>query len=166
MDPADAMRKRFGRFFAWTFVVATVLMVGLFWVEARVPQAPTPRSAPAPVSLASAGSSFDIHEALLLATAAALIAALASLLALGIGLPLARFKARRERMRAEVNAALKLQENINRLAARRNAVWSKGIDFQAAVMPPPSGDTEGGRLARLAGYRRQAGVGRRIAPDT
>lgn len=33
MDSPVVVRKRYQRFFAWTFVFATMLALGMFWVE-------------------------------------------------------------------------------------------------------------------------------------
>jgi predicted PurR-regulated permease PerM len=37
MDSPAEMRKRYQRFFAWSFVLATMLALGLFWMELAFP---------------------------------------------------------------------------------------------------------------------------------
>ncbi len=138
MDSALAVRKRYQRFFAWTFVVATILALGLFWVELAFPPPPVPAAAPAAAAAGTVNpGAFDLQDLQLLAVVAALVAALASLAGLVIATPLAWLETRRERTRAAIDSALKLQDRIDRLAAARAAAWPGGRASQ------PSGHLQG-----------------------
>ncbi|CAN7593544.1 hypothetical protein LJR130_004380 [Variovorax sp. LjRoot130] len=123
MDSPVVVRKRYQRFFAWTFVFATMLALGMFWVELAFPPPPVPPAVPAGTVNPSA---FDLHDLQLLVVVAALVAALASFAGLVIATPLAWLEIRRERTRAAIESALKRQDRIDRLAAARVANWPGG----------------------------------------
>ncbi|MBT2325220.1 hypothetical protein J7E62_23090 [Variovorax paradoxus] len=128
MDSPVVVRKRYQRFFAWTFVLATIVALGLVWVELAFPPPPVPAVAPAAAAAATAPnpSDFDLHDLQLLVTVAALVAALASFAGLVITTPLAWLEVRRERTRAAIETALKRQDRIDRLAAARVSNWPGG----------------------------------------
>jgi hypothetical protein len=124
MDSPVVVRKRYQRFFAWTFVLATVLAFGLFWVELAFPPPPVPATAPAAAAAGTVDpNAFDLRDLQLLVMVAALIAALVSFAGLVIATPLAWIEIRRERTRAAIESALKRQDRIDRLAAARIANW-------------------------------------------
>ncbi|WP_076998590.1 hypothetical protein [Variovorax sp. KK3] len=127
-SPAAAVHKRYQRFFAWTFALATVLAAVLIWIEMAFP--PQPFVYPAPPAAAggtAAGVPFDSHDFQLLVTVAAMIAALVSLIGLVVSAPLAWRDARRVRSDAAVELALKRQDHINWLAAERAGAWPGNV---------------------------------------
>jgi hypothetical protein len=127
MNSPVAVRRRYQRFFAWAFVLATMLTLGLFWVELAFPPPPVPDTPPAAAAAGAVNvNGFDVRDLQLLVTAAALVAALASFVGLVIATPLAWLAARRERTRAAIESALKRQDRIDRLAAARIANWPGG----------------------------------------
>lgn len=120
MDSPAAVHKSYQRFFAWTFVLATVLALALIWVELAFPPAPSPPPMTAP---APAAGEFNLHELQLLLTVAALIAAFASLAGLAVTTPLAWLDRRKARARAALELALKRQDHINWVAAEHTGTW-------------------------------------------
>ena len=143
-SPAAAAHKRYQRFFAWTFVLATLLAATLIWIELAFP--PDPWVYPAPPSAAStpAAPGFDLHDFQLLVTVGALIAAAVSLIGLVVAAPLAWLDARKARAQAAVELALKRQDRINWLAAERAGAWPSGI----TSTPRMRGGRVHGRLPR------------------
>jgi hypothetical protein len=130
MDSPAEVRKRYQRFFAWTFVLATLLALGMFWVEVAYPPSPLLTSAPAG-ALGADVNAFDLHDLQLLVAVVALVAALASFAGLVVTTPLVWLEVRRERTRAAIEAALHRQDRINWLAGTRAASWRDGIAHQA-----------------------------------
>jgi len=129
MDSPAAVHKSYQRFFAWTLVLATVLVCALVWVELAFPPPP----APLPTTLpAAAAGEFDLHDLQLLLTVAALIAAFVSLAGLIVTTPLAWLDRRRARVRAALELALKRQDHINWVAAEHTGAWP------APARPPQS----------------------------
>jgi hypothetical protein len=127
MNSPVVVRKRYQHFFAWTCVLATILALGLFWVELAFPPPPVPAAAPAAAAAGTVNpNAFDLHDLQLLVMVAALVAALASFAGLVIATPLAWLEIRRERTRAAIESALKRQDRIDRLAAARIANWPGG----------------------------------------
>jgi hypothetical protein len=127
MDSPVVVRKRYQRFFAWMFVLATILALGLFWLELAFPPPPVPATAPAAAAAGTVNpNAFDLRDLQLLVMVAALIAALVSFAGLVIATPLAWLEIRRERTRAAIESALKRQDRIDRLAAARIANWPGG----------------------------------------
>lgn len=114
MDSSAEVHKRHQRLFAWSLVLATMLALGLFWVEVAFPHSPEPAVA-ATETLNPSG--FALHDLQLLVAVAALVAALASFAGLLIATPLAWLEIRRERRRAAIESALKRQDHV-RIAAR------------------------------------------------
>jgi hypothetical protein len=128
MDSPVEVRKRYQHFFGWTFVLATMLALVLFWVELAFPPPPVPAAAPAAAAAGTVNpNAFDLHDLQLLVMVAALVAALASFAGLVIATPLAWLEIRRERTRAAIESALKRQDRIDRLAAARIANWPGGM---------------------------------------
>ena len=119
MDSPAAVHKSYQRFFAWTFVLATVLAFVLVWVELAFP----PWPAPPPMTVPSTSSGFDLHDLQLLLTVAALIAAFISLAGLIVTTPLAWLDRRKTRARAALELAFKRQDHINWVAAERADTW-------------------------------------------
>ena len=127
MDSLVVVRKRYQHFFAWAFALATILALGLFWVELAFPPPPVPAAAPAAAAAGTVNpNAFDLHDLRLLVMVAALVAALASFAGLVVATPLAWLEVRRERTRAAIESALKRQDRIDRLAAARIANWPGG----------------------------------------
>ncbi|OUL98183.1 hypothetical protein A8M77_32770 [Variovorax sp. JS1663] len=121
------MHKSYQRFFAWTFVLATVLAATLIWIELAFPPEPWVYPAPASAAAAPAAAGFDLRDFQLLVTVAALIAAIVSLIGFVVTAPLAWFDARKGRSQAAVELALKRQDHINWLAAERAGTWPSSL---------------------------------------
>ncbi|VTU35648.1 hypothetical protein [Variovorax sp. RA8] len=119
MDSPTAVHKSYQRFFAWTFVMATVLAFVLVWVELAF----FPSPAPPPMTVRPTAGGFEMHDLQLLLTVAALIAAFVSLGGLIVTTPLAWLDRRKARARAALELAFKRQDHINWLAAERTDSW-------------------------------------------
>jgi hypothetical protein len=120
MDSPAPVHHSYQRFFAWTFLLAMVLVFALVWIELAFPPSPAPRLTAVP---AAAAGEFDLRDLQLLLTVTALIAAFASLTGLVVTTPLAWIARRRARVRAAVELALKRQDHINWLAAEHTGAW-------------------------------------------
>lgn len=131
MDSEATLRKRYQRFFAWSFALTTLLALGMFWAEATFSQVLPVASALAPAS--NDPGSFDLYGLRLLIVIAALVAALASFAGLFITTPLAWIAVRRERRRAAIETAFKRQDRVSRPAALRGEAFrSSGISSATA----------------------------------
>lgn len=129
-SPAE-MRKRYQRFFAWAFVLATGLALGLFWAELAFPPAPVPAISPAAAAAGNVNPyDFDLHDLQLLVAAAAVVAALACFTGLVIATPLAWLEARRKRRRAAIESALRRGDDIDGRIAARSVELREGEGFQ------------------------------------
>jgi hypothetical protein len=118
MDSPAAVLKSYQRFFAWTFMLATMLAFVLVWVELAFSPLPAP-----PMTVRATAGGFDLHDLQLLLTVAALIAAFVSLAGLIVTTPLAWLDRRKTRARTALELALKRQDHINWLAAGRTDSW-------------------------------------------
>jgi hypothetical protein len=118
MDSPAAVLKSYQRFFAWTFMLATMLAFVLVWVEFAFSPLPAP-----PMTVRATAGGFDLHDLQLLLTVAALITAFVSLAGLIVTTPLAWLDRRKARARTALELALKRQDHINWLAAGRTDSW-------------------------------------------
>jgi hypothetical protein len=119
MDSPTAVHQSYQRFFAWTFVLATVLAFVLVWVELAF----SPSSAPPPMTVGPMAGGLDLRDLQLLLTLGALIAAFVSLAGLIVTTPLAWLDRRKARARTALELAFKRQDHINLLAAGRTDSW-------------------------------------------
>jgi membrane protein implicated in regulation of membrane protease activity len=160
MDSPAEMRKRYQRFFAWAFVLATILALGLFWAELAFPPAPVPAVAPAAAAAGTVNpNDFDLHDLQLLVAVAALVAALVSFAGLVIATPLAWLEVRRERTRAAIESALKRQDGIDGRIAARSADLRDGEGFRMR-------STGHGRLTRRQAETRGSPLGEATAVNS
>ena len=117
-SPAD-VHKRYLRFFAWLFVLATIVALSLFGAAVFFPPMPLPPYAPAVSVLDIVG--FDGDDLRLLTAVAALIATLAF-----AGLVIATLQTwlevRRARTRAAVESAVRQQERLGRRLRAQAAI--------------------------------------------
>jgi hypothetical protein len=120
MDSPAPVHKSYQRFFAWTFMLAMVLVSALVWIELAFLPSPAPPLTAVPAVVASA---FDLHDLQLLLIVSALFAAFASLAGLIVTTPLAWIDRRRARVRAALELAFKRQDHINWLAAEPTGAW-------------------------------------------
>lgn len=124
MDSSAEVHKRHQRLFAWSLVLATMLALGLFWVEVAFPHSPEPAVA-ATETLNPSG--FALHDLQLLVAVAALVAALASFAGLLIATPLAWLEIRRERRRAAIESALKRHDPMRIAASATDLQDGEGL---------------------------------------
>lgn len=95
---ATGVRGRYLKFFAWSAVIATILVLGFFGMEVLLPPETTPPYASAASS--GEGMGFDAHDLQVLAMVASLVVAFASYIGLGITGMLNSLDARKERIEA------------------------------------------------------------------
>lgn len=111
MRPRASARKTYRRAFAWMFVLATIIGLGLVWAALAFP--------PAQLFLAQSTPAmpgdFD-REDLNILTALAASLALIALVGLFVTMPVTWRERRKERRQARVEAALRLSEDRARRA--------------------------------------------------
>ncbi|MDR6861342.1 hypothetical protein [Variovorax guangxiensis] len=95
MDSAWQVHRRYRRFFAWTAMLAALLLLGLFALEILFPPDAMPPNPASPGGTKSSG--FDLRDLQLLVTISALIVAVASFAGFGIAALLEWLDKRRER---------------------------------------------------------------------
>ncbi|RZL86109.1 MAG: hypothetical protein EOP82_31180 [Variovorax sp.] len=138
MASPAAVRKRYQRFFAWTFVLMGLLAFGMCWLEAASPPSPLPLAAPVSAGASAAGGdglALEMPDLQLLITITAVVAALASLAGLVVTTPLVWLANRRARARA-LEAALRRQGAVRGAARRHRAAQSSARRPIAGISSP------------------------------